>query len=409
MRLDDDDRYDNDFDYDYMPGKIKFTTIAMGISFFILIVLALVLLVNQQSRRNVSKPIQSEEVTEVEQEVDEYGYPLTSELLDGNKIKPEDLDFWDMYPADSSTEETEATGEGMNGTNRPDGQEALPDGTGTNPQGDSEKKPEDAADGEETDAKDKLDDGKHTLITYADGTTEWVVINPYLSKNSYDFTKLITKEEDKKSYEDGKNKSFLGVDLSRYDEYVDFSQLKDEGIDFVMLRVGQRGYSSGQITADEYFADNIKRATEAGLDVGLYFFSQAVTAEEAVEEANFVLQNIGEYKIQYPIAIDMEFIENDTSRVEAVSRADRTTIVKAFMDAIEAAGHKSMVYGNKEWFIKRLDLTKLTEEDFWLADYNDTPDYPYRFSMWQYSVTGELNGIKGDANMNICFIDYSAR
>lgn len=125
----------------------------------------------------------------------------------------------------------------------------------------------------------------------------------------------------------------------------------------MMLRVGARGYGSGQIVLDDYFVDNIKRATDAGLQIGVYFTSQAITEEEAVEESNIVLENIKDYKITYPVAFDMSFVDNDTTRIETVSRADKTKITKAFLDTIEAAGYKPLLYGDKEWLIKEIDLS----------------------------------------------------
>lgn len=176
------------------------------------------------------------------------------------------------------------------------------------------------------------------------------------------------------------------------------------GVDFVMLRVGARGYGSGQIVLDDYFVDNIKRATDAGLQIGVYFTSQAITEEEAVEESNIVLENIKDYKITYPVAFDMSFVDNDTTRIETVSRADKTKITKAFLDTIEAAGYKPLLYGDKEWLIKEIDLSKLSAYDVWLSQMEDVPDYPYRFTMWQYANDVTIDGIAGYANMNISLL-----
>ena len=176
-----------------------------------------------------------------------------------------------------------------------------------------------------------------------------------------------------------------------------------------MLRVGARGYGSGQIALDDYFADNMKRAGDAGLQIGVYFSSQAITEEEAVEEANMVLENIKDYKITYPVAFDMSFVDNDTARIETVSRADKTRIAKAFLDTIAAAGYKTILYGDKEWLIKEIDLSKLSAYDVWLSQMEDVPDYPYRFTMWQYADDVTIDGIAGYANMNISFIDYSEK
>lgn len=293
-------------------------------------------------------------------------------------LTPDDLDFWDMYPQET----------------------ASPEPAGGDSQG---QKPQEAV------TNDPATDGKHTRIENADGEEEWVLISPYLPKHEYDFTKLVCQSDFMKYYEDGKQVSYVGVDISKYQDYVDFVKVKKAGIDFVMLRVGARGYGTGQLIADEYFSENLKRATDAGLEVGVYFFSQAITKEEAVEEANMVLQSLGEYHISYPVAYDMERIENDTARTDSLSRTEKTEIAKAFLDTVAAAGYKTMLYGDKEWLIRQIDMSKLTAYDVWLSQQTDIPDYPYRFTMWQYNLEGSVDGIAGYADMNISFIDYSEK
>ncbi len=294
-------------------------------------------------------------------------------------LSPEDLDFWDKYPTESAEETVE---------------ESVP------------AEPEKPA---ETASADPSADGKHTLVQYADGKEEWVLISPYLPKNDYDFTKLVCQSDRMKYYVDGKQVSFVGVDVSKYQDYIDFVKVKKDGIDFVMIRVGARGYGTGQLTLDDFFYDNLKRASDAGLRIGLYFSSQAVTEEEAVEEANMVLENIGDYAIDYPIAFDMELVPNDTARIDVLSRTEKTKIAKAFLDTIQAAGYMGVLYGNKEWLIKEIDLSKLTSYDVWLSQIADIPDYPYRFSMWQYKDDAAVDGIAGYARLNISFIDYSEK
>lgn len=391
MRLDDD--YDYEFDYEEHHSKMNMGVAVIVVSVFILAILVFVVLFNRDLiiGNKTSAPIVEETIENNEDKLDEFGYPETSQLINGNGLTPDDLDFWDMYaeqeedinPDVPSKDEKEQAQEAEN--NKEDNDE------------DSEEK------------KDPKDDGKHTLIEYSDGTEEWVVISPYLPKNSYDFSKLVSSDDQMKYEVDGKSVSFIGVDISKYQGEVDFYQLKDAGIDYVMLRVGARGYSSGNIIIDEYFATNIQKATEAGLDIGVYFYSQALTEEEAIEEANIVIQSLAGYTLQYPVAFDMEYVENDTARVEALTRADKTKITKAFLDTIQAAGYRAMIYGNKEWLIKRIDLSQLKDYEVWLSQQKDIPDYPYKFSMWQYTTSAEIHGIDGYANLNICFIDYSAK
>lgn len=401
MKLDDD--FDYEYDYENHHGKMNMGAAIIVVSVFILAILVIVVLFNKDSfKRPATNQNKAETNVEAEQnkeELDEFGYPSTSQLVEQNGLTPDDLDFWDMYSEENKEIDPDV----------PSDEEKA--------QAEEEKKKEDEKDDKDKeedenqneDGKDPLDDGKHTLIEYSDGSTEWVVISPYLPKNTYDFTKLMSSDDEMKYVEDGKSISFIGVDISKYQGEVDFYQLKSAGIDYVMLRVGARGYSSGQIMVDEYFATNLQKATEAGLDIGVYFYSQALSEAEAIEEANVVIQNLAGYSLQYPVAFDMEYVENDTARVEALSRADKTKITKAFLDTIQAAGYRAMIYGDKEWLIKRIDLSQLTDYDVWLSQQKDIPDYPYKFVMWQYTTSAEIRGIDGYANLNVCFIDYSAK
>lgn len=349
----------------------------VAVTLFIAAILAVVLLMNHQKNSTV-KPVRQDETNASPEiiipEEPESNYPETNELLTDSKLSPDDFDFWDMYPEEKPKA----------------------------PEPETTPKPEAVE-------NDPATDGKHTLIQYADGREEWVLISPYLPKHEFDFTKLVCQSGLMKYYEDGKQVSFVGTDISKYQDYVDFVKLKKAGIDFVMLRVGARGYESGNLVLDEYFAENIKRATDAGLEVGVYFFSQAVTKDEAVEEANMVLENLGDYSITYPVAFDMEYIANDSSRIEVLSKAEKTQIAKTFLDTVKAAGYKTMLYGNKEWLLKQIDLSKLTAYDIWLSEETDIPDYPYKFAMWQYQTDASIDGIAGYASLNISFIDYSEK
>ncbi len=363
----------NDYDESTKMTPVVVSTI-VAVTLFVAAILIVVLLLNTERRTNNQAIPTKEAIIKTEEN------PIISETVDvGDIIKdsslsPDDLDFWGMYPPDEET---------------------VPVQDNETPK--------------ETVENDPSTDGKHTLIKYADGEEEWLLINPYLPKHQYDYTKLVSQSNLMKYYLDGKQVSFVGTDISKYQDYVDFNKLKKAGVDYVMIRVGARGYGSGQLVLDEYFADNIKRATDAGLDIGVYFFSQAITKDEAIEEANMVLENIRDYTINYPIAIDMEYIENDTARVESLNKSDKTAVTKAFLDTIKTAGFTPMIYGNKEWLLKRIDLAKLAEYDIWLSQISDVPDYPYQFSMWQYSNSTNIDGIAGYANMDISFIDYSEK
>lgn len=328
-------------------------------------------------------------------------------LYQENKLTASDLDFWDMYPEEEEfVAETGAEGVTSIVTTGKTVGEAEKDKSARY---DEEAKAVAEEEAKKEAEEDPSKDGKHTLLTFADGSEEWVLINPYLESNTYDYTKLQMRADKMAYYEDGRSVSYLGADLSKYNGDVDFRALKESGIEFVMLRLGARGYGSGQIMLDEKFDEYMNKASEAGLEIGVYFFSQAITAEEAVEESNFIIQTLTERNITYPVAFDMEYVQNDKARVEILSKEEKTAVARAFLENIKAAGYKPMIYGTKEWLIKEINLTKLTEYDIWLSQQKDIPDYPYKFQMWQYTTEGEIAGVDGDVDLNICFVDYAEK
>ncbi len=368
-----DDEYDNS----RMSGSSQMMAMLIGIVLFTVVIFALVIYLNRYQLGLAHRPgADASEAVTVATEEDEI-----SEFVSGETRTADDLDIWNMYPI---VRETEAVDDAM----------PVPE------EGREETVPPE---------KDPATDGKHTKVTLRDGSEEWVTINNYLKKSEIDITQLTRTGEFMSYNTDGRTSSYVGVDLSKYNDYVDFQKLKNAGIDFVMLKVGARGYESGSMTIDDYYEGNIKRASDAGLEIGLYFASQAITEDEAIEEANTVLESIGDYDVTYPIAIDLEFVDGDSCRTEALIPESRTAIAKAFCDTIAEAGYVPMIYADKEMLIKELQLSKLQNFDIWLCNPGDTPDYPYRFSMWQYSTSASIDGISGRANMNISFIDFTVK
>lgn len=355
----------------------------VAVTLFVGAILVMVLMMN--NRKEPSKQVLKESVEATVEASRGEEYPDTDKLVSGSTLSPEDFDFWDKYPEENASRESSA----------------------------SDKESSTAASEEKTTEvvteNDPATDGKHTLVVNRDGKEEWVLISPYLPKHEYDFTKLVCQSDLMKYYEDGRQVSYVGATISKHQDYVDYVQLKKSGIDYVMIRVGARGYGSGQLVEDENFSDNIKRATDAGLQVGVYFTSQAITVEEAVEETQFIIEKLEDYKITYPVAFDMGFVENDTARIEDLTKTERTEITKTFLDNIAAAGYKTMIRADKEWLIKEIDMSKLTAYDVWLEQYQDVPDYPYRFTMWHYSDAGTVEGIVGYTDLSISFIDYSEK
>ena len=256
---------------------------------------------------------------------------------------------------------------------------------------------------------DDMDDGKHTLVTYQDGSTEWVEINDKLAVNSYDTAKFVYQNPQMKYYVNGKQASWFGVDISSKQGIVDFEKLKKAGVDFVMIKVGGRGYSSGNIVLDSSYKDYMNGAKNAGLGIGVYFYSQAVDKDEVCEEAETLLELIKDYPVKYPVVFDMESVEGDMARTDVLDISTRTELARIFLKTIKAEGYTPMLYGDKEWLVTKLDLEKLQDYDVWLSQETDTPDYPYEYTMWQYNKSGTVSGISGTAGLNISLVNYSGK
>ena len=221
----------------------------------------------------------------------------------------------------------------------------------------------------------------------------------------YDYSRL-TEKNGYQYYTDesGDISSTLGIDVSRYQPEIDWQQVKASGIDFVMIRVGYRGYGEeGRLVEDECFRSHIGGALDAGLDVGVYFFSQAVNDEEAKEEARFVLERVKDYTLTYPVVFDTEEIKDAEARTDGLSKEQFTRNCKVFCDAIKEAGYDTMIYANMKWMAFTLDLSELAAYDFWYADYEPLPQCPYDFRMWQYTESGTVPGVGGNVDVNVWF------
>lgn len=222
--------------------------------------------------------------------------------------------------------------------------------------------------------------------------------------HDYDWTKL-DNSSPYYHYEDDKYRSLVGIDISSHQEDVDFKKVKDSGVDFVYLRLGYRGYVNGKISIDKYFETNYKNAKEAGLQVGVYFFSQAIDEKEAMEEAFFTLENIVNKKIDLPIVYDLEEIDYDDSRIKDISGEQRSNNAMSFIQKVTENGYEGMIYTNLYWSTEFFDLHQILNYDIWFAQYNDLPDFIYPFKIWQYSDSGIVDGINYPVDLNIMFIE----
>ena len=191
---------------------------------------------------------------------------------------------------------------------------------------------------------------------------------------------------------EGKIVSKTVVDLSSFQENIDFAALKKAGVYGVCLRTGFRGYGSGSLVEDDNFRTFYKDAKKAGLKIGVYFYSQAISEEEAVEEAEFVLNLLKGKKIELPVAFDTEGVYDEDARGDALDVDQRTDCTIAFCERIKDAGYEPMIYSNRNWFVQNLDMSRLYNYKLWIAHYTDSTDFPYVYNGWQYTDSEVLPG-----------------
>lgn len=190
-----------------------------------------------------------------------------------------------------------------------------------------------------------------------------------------------------------------GIDVSAWNGKIDWTKVKKAGVDFAIIRVGGRFAGSGNIYSDLKAKENLAGAIAAGIKVGVYFFSQAVTEAEAIQEAKYTLNAINGFNVELPVVIDTEYFDG-TSRHDRISATTRTKVVKAFMDYVESQGYKSMLYAGMFWLRDNLIESELTKYDKWIPQYYKECQYWGDYVAWQYSSTGRVNGIDGDVDMN---------
>ena len=200
--------------------------------------------------------------------------------------------------------------------------------------------------------------------------------------------------------------SVTGVDVSHWQKDIDWEQVKASGVEFAMIRLGYRGYEAGALNMDSYAVANLEGAIAAGLDVGVYFFSQALTPEEAEEEAYFVVEKLEPYAehITMPVVFDWEHVNDEDARTNEMKDPDiLTDCTLAFLQTVEAAGYRPMVYFNRTQSWKYLNLEELKQYEFWLAAYTQRMKFEYKINMWQYTSEGKVPGITGPCDINIYF------
>lgn len=246
------------------------------------------------------------------------------------------------------------------------------------------------------------------IVVVSNGRFHFVPIRDDLKQHSLLQENLQVLETGELQYvENGEVISHKGIDVSRYQGNIDWNKVAAQGVEYVIIRVGVRGWGQeGTLVLDEKFADNIKGASAAGLKVGVYFFSQAITDEEALEEADLVLDAIAGYDVSYPIVYDVEKTSEPSGRMNQLSVEDRTRMAHVFIDRIKEAGYTPMIYANMEMWSVLINMAEFEDVDKWFAYYDTNLYFPYEYAIWQYSDTGRIDGIGGDVDLNISFKEW---
>ena len=209
--------------------------------------------------------------------------------------------------------------------------------------------------------------------------------------------------------DNGALSSMVGIDVSHHNGKIDWAAVRDAGIDFAIIRVGFRGYGDeGALKLDSRFSENVEGALNNGIQVGVYFYSQAITVYEAVEEASVAVNYSRKYHITFPIYFDTEFSNSEHSgRADSLTASQRTNIAVAFCEAVKSAGYKPGVYASKTFFTDELNFSRLSNYEIWVAHYtSETTDFKYDYKVWQYTPKGRVNGIPNDTDINIALFDY---
>lgn len=232
------------------------------------------------------------------------------------------------------------------------------------------------------------------------GEQQKIKISANIKRHEWDFANLDSSDIFKNYTEADGSIKRVGIDISEHQGVIDWEKVAGQ-IDFAFIRLGYRGYTEGNLAMDARYSTNMQGATENDVPVGIYFYSQATTYEEGAEEANFVLNQLGDYSLAYPIVLDREDPMQEDARTNNLSVEEHTQAALGFLETIAASGHKVMMYTNRTYYALYLDLEQIYQYPIWYAQYADEPDWPYEFSIWQYTESGVVPGVSGFVDLNL--------
>lgn len=248
---------------------------------------------------------------------------------------------------------------------------------------------------------------KEQSLRFVDAWGEWfeTTIDPELKMHNYDWN-CLKNEEDNIRYEGDPSYTIRkGIDVSHHQNTIHWEKVKAAGYEFAFIRMVYRGYGEeGSLNLDRNYYDNILKAKDAGVKIGVYVFSQAVNESEAVQEAEMVIEHLNGISLDLPVVYDPELIRDDEARTDEVTGEQFTKNTIAFCEKIKDAGYEPMIYSNMYWEAFLFDLKQLQDYPVWYADYEKIPQTPYDFTFWQYSESGHVDGIEGETDLNVWFV-----
>lgn len=224
-------------------------------------------------------------------------------------------------------------------------------------------------------------------------------------RSQIDMGLLYQNEYNLRDYQENGIQTKCGIDVSEHQGEIDWAQVADSGVEFAIIRVGYRTSTKGEIYGDVYYDANMRGASKAGIELGAYFFSQATSVKEAIQEAEFVIEQLAGYDVTMPVAFDMEDVNAGQDRISHLTVKEKTEIADAFCYTIRRAGYTPVVYGNPTWIASSYELSYLTAYDLWLAHYTDYTSFQYAYCMWQYNSAGGIAGIGTGVDLNLYFYE----
>ncbi len=241
------------------------------------------------------------------------------------------------------------------------------------------------------------------LVVYDEGKYDFTPIDRNLKMHSFSSDKVRKNTDGTWGYVDGDLEVMKGIDVSSHQGEIDWEAVSRTNIQFAMIRALYRGYETGNLVEDKTFRTNLENAQANGIKTGVYIFTQAVSTQEVDEEVNMLMGLLGAYDLDLPVVVDVEDIIGEDDRMDNLTKAERTELTKYYCERLEKEGFTPMIYYNLHGGAVLLDLAGVEDYAKWFAVYDSDFYFPYAYQMWQYSETGQVDGITGNVDLDLYF------